>query len=127
MGIAHLTMATRDVEATCAFFVAALGWQRVLRPQNIRCKAAWLRITADQELHLLEIEDFEPSPFEEEFGRHIAVEFPRSEFDALKARLTEHGAELIAPQRDTPFERFFFKDPNGYAFEVVESDRPSET
>ena len=30
-------------------------------------------------------------------------------------------AELIAPQREAPFERFFFRDPvNGYVFEIVE-------
>ena len=127
MGIAHMTIATRNVEATCKFFEAVLDWPRISRPENIHCRAAWLRIAPSQELHLIEVDDFQPSRFEQEFGRHIAVEFPRSEFDALKARLTEHGAELIAPQRDTPFDRFFFKDPNGYAFEVVETNRPSES
>ena len=27
---------------------------------------------------------------------------------------------LIEPLRETPFERFFFRDQNGYVFEVVE-------
>ncbi|MCP3693945.1 MAG: hypothetical protein GY917_17205, partial [Planctomycetaceae bacterium] len=35
-------------------------------------------------------------------------------------RLTENGADLIDPQRETPFERFFFRDPNGYIFEVID-------
>ena len=78
-----------------------------------------MRICADQELHLLEVSDFEASVFEREFGRHVAVAFPIEEFAALKHRLVENGAELIAPQRETPFERFFFRDPNGYVFEIV--------
>jgi hypothetical protein len=35
-----------------------------------------------------------------------------------------HGAELIEPERSTPFERFFFREPvNGYVFEVIEEAR----
>ena len=33
---------------------------------------------------------------------------------------------LIAPERPTPFERFFFRDPNGYVFEVVAAEREPE-
>jgi catechol 2,3-dioxygenase-like lactoylglutathione lyase family enzyme len=42
-----------------------------------------------------------------------------AQFPALKQRLRDHGAELIEPRRETPFERFFFRDPNGSVFEVV--------
>ena len=74
----------------------------------------------------LHVEDFEPSPFEAEFGRHIALFHPGSEFDGLRTRLVEQGAELIDPLRETPFERFFFRDPNGYVFEVIEADHVPE-
>ena len=36
------------------------------------------------------------------------------------------GATLIAPERPTPFERFFFRDPDGYVFEVVAAERGPE-
>jgi hypothetical protein len=41
-------------------------------------------------------------------------------------RLVEHGAELIEAERETPFARFFFRDPSGYFFEVVEADYAPE-
>jgi len=41
-------------------------------------------------------------------------------------RLAKRGAELIDPIRETPFERFFFRDPNGYIFEVVDADHAPE-
>ena len=47
-------------------------------------------------------------------------------FASLKERLTERGAELIDPIRETLFERFFFRDPNGYIFEVVDAGREPE-
>jgi catechol 2,3-dioxygenase-like lactoylglutathione lyase family enzyme len=127
MSFAHLTLATRDVEKSREFFINALGWQPVNRPGNIGLQAAWLSMGPDQELHLVHVADFEPSPFEKEFGRHLAVAFPLTEFPELKRRLEERGAELIEPIRETPFERFFFLSPEGYMFEVVDADRQPET
>ena len=126
-GFAHITLATRSVERSAEFFAAALGWSPIDRPSNIGCPAAWLRIAPGQELHLIEVRDFAVSEFEKEFGRHLAVTFPGSEFDALKSRLLQGGAELIPPERPTPFERFFFRDPNGYLFEVIEAGHEPET
>jgi catechol 2,3-dioxygenase-like lactoylglutathione lyase family enzyme len=124
MPLAHVTLATRDVPGTRRFFAESLGWKPIEKPGNIPREAAWLEIAPGQELHLLHVPDFAPSPFEREFGRHIAISYARTEFAGLKERLVQHGAELIAPIRETPFERFFFRDPNGYIFEVVEAERP---
>ena len=126
MSFAHLTLATRDVIASRDFFAGTLGWEPIERPGNIDVEAAWLRIVPGQELHLLRVPDFEPSDFEQEFGRHFAVEHPVAGFAGLKERLVEGGAELIDPIRETPFERFFFRDPNGYVFEVVDAKRTPE-
>ena len=126
MSIAHFTLATRDVTATRDFFAETIGWEPIGSPDNVEVDAAWLRITPGQELHLLRVPDFEPSDFEREFGRHFAVEYQVDGFPALKERLTERGAELIDPIRETPFERFFFRDINGYIFEVVDAGRTPE-
>jgi catechol 2,3-dioxygenase-like lactoylglutathione lyase family enzyme len=126
MPLAHFTLATRDVRGSEAFFAATLQWRPIRRPNNIGRPAAWLEISPGQELHLVEVATFEPSAFEAEFGRHVAVAMPRDDFDGLKGRLRAHGAALIEPQRPTPFSRFFFRDPNGYVFEVVEAERAPE-
>ena len=122
MTFAHFTLATRDVETSSLFFQNTLGWAPISQPDNINRNADWLNITENQQLHLLLVAGFEPSPFEAEFGRHFAIFQPGSEFSDLKQRLVEHGATLIDPLRDTPFERFFFQDPNGYVFEVIDQD-----
>ena len=80
----------------------------------------WLDIGGGQQLHVFHVEGFEASAFEREFGRHIALYHRGRDFGALKQRLTAQGATLIAPERDTPYERFFFREPvNGYVFEVI--------
>ncbi len=119
MPVAHITLAVRDVRRAGRFFTDALGWRPLDRPNNIPMPAAWLEIAPGQELHLVEVPDYQPSPFDREYGRHIAIAFPQQEFAALKQRLERHGARLVAPLRETPFERFFFVDPDGYVFEVV--------
>lgn len=124
MSFAHLTLPTRDVEQTTAFFENTLGYSRNPVPGNSPVAALWLDLGRGQEMHVFLVEGFEVSPFEREFGRHVAVFYPLSQFPALKERLVAQGAELIAPLRETPFERFFFREPvNGYVFEVIDEAR----
>ncbi len=120
MGFAHLTIATRDVEATAAFYENTLNWRRVGVPANSPVEVAWIEIAPGQHLHILRRDDWESSKFDTEFGRHVAVFFDGRKFDELKQKLKEHGGEVIDAIRPTPFERFFFKDPNGYMFEVID-------
>ncbi len=120
MGFAHFTMATRDVRQSARFLQETMGWRPIDRPGNIATPAAWLEIAPGQEIHLVQIDDFAPSAFEREYGRHLAVTYPRDGFAGLKQRLSAEGAEVIAATRPTAFERFFFRSPDGYVFEVVE-------
>ena len=124
MSLAHLTLPTRDVERTAAFLEQTLGYARDPLPDNIPCETVWLSIGRGQQLHVFFVEGFEVSPFEQEFGRHVALFYPRQQFEGLKDRLRQRGAELIEPLRATPFERFFFREPvNGYVFEVIDQAR----
>jgi catechol 2,3-dioxygenase-like lactoylglutathione lyase family enzyme len=124
MSLAHLTLATQHVERTATFFERTLGYHRTAVDANAPSEAVWLDIGRGQEMHVLYVEGFSLTPYEREFGRHVAVSHPRADFDALKRRLTAEGAELIAPLRATPFERFFFREPiNGYVFEVIDAER----
>ena len=122
MTFAHLTLAVRSVPRAAKFFSTALGWRIIHQPGNIDLTAAWLEIAPSQQLHLLEVADFEPSPFEREFGRHFAFFHPGRDFADFKERLVANGATLVDAIRPTPFERFFFRDPNGYYFEVIDRD-----
>jgi catechol 2,3-dioxygenase-like lactoylglutathione lyase family enzyme len=120
MSFAHITFPTRDVERTAAFLERTLGYTRAARPNNSPVDTVWLDIGRGQQIHVIFIDGFEVSPFEDEFGRHLAVFYPHQEFADLKQRLIDHGAALIDPLRPSPFERFFFREPvNGYVFEII--------
>ncbi|MEN3338533.1 MAG: hypothetical protein V7647_2209 [Acidobacteriota bacterium] len=125
MSLAHLTLPTQHVDRTASFFERTLGYSRNAVPGNSPVEALWLDIGRGQEMHVFYVEGFEVSPFEGEFGRHVALFHPLADFPGLKERLTREGAVLMDPLRATPFERFFFREPvNGYVFEVVDQDQP---
>ena len=124
MSLAHLTLPTREVEKTAAFLEETLGYVRDPVPANVPDETVWLNIGRGQQMHVFFVEGFEVSPFEQEFGRHVALFYPLQEFAGLKERLRQRGAEIFAPLRPTPFERFFFREPvNGYVFEVIDQAR----
>lgn len=122
MSLAHFTMATRDAETTASFFEQIFGWKRLHVPSNTDVLAIWLDIGRDQQMHVLQIAGFEVSPFEKEFGRHFAFFFPAAELPEIRRRLSDAGVEVIPAIRETPFERFFFQDPTGYMWEVIDQD-----
>lgn len=124
MTLAHLTLPTTRVQETAALLERTLGFRRKAVAANSPVEAVWLDLGRGQELHVLYVEGFRVSPFEGEFGRHIALFHPLADFPALKARLQAGGAELLDEIRPTPFERFFFREPvNGYVFEVIDDAR----
>jgi len=124
VSLAHLTLATRFVERTAVFFERTLGYTRDPVPSNVMDESVWLNVGGRQQIHLVYVDGFEVSPFENEFGRHVAVYYPLEGFDGLKQRLAGDGAEVVPPLRSTSFDRFFFREPiNGYVFEVIDQGR----
>ena len=121
---AHLTLPTQRVEETTRFIEATLGYRRKSVPANSPVDARWLDIGHGQELHVFYVEGFEVSPFEAEFGRHVALFHPIDDFPALRRRIVDAGGELVEPLRATPFQRLFFREPiNGYLFELIDRER----
>lgn len=122
MSFAHLTLATRDVAATAEFYRDIFGWENTPKAKNSAVDIEWLDIGKGQQLHILGVADFEVSGFEREYGRHVAFFASAADLPGLKQRLAERKIDLIEPKRPTPFERIFFKDPNGYTIEVIDQD-----
>lgn len=121
---AHVTLPTQHVEETTRFLEKTLGYVRKPGPANSPVDVRWIDIGQGQELHVFFVEGFVVSPFEAEFGRHVALFHPLHDFSALRRRITEAGGVFIEPLRSTPFERLFFREPvNGYLFELIDSER----
>jgi hypothetical protein len=120
LSLAHLTLPTKNVEATARFLQEMLGYPRDPAPANSPVETIWLATGDGRQLHIVYVADFAVSPFEGEFGRHIAVSFPDKQMIALRERLASAGAQAMDPLRPSAQQRFFFREPvNGYVFEVI--------
>jgi catechol 2,3-dioxygenase-like lactoylglutathione lyase family enzyme len=120
MSLAHLTLPTLAVERTARFLEETLGFTRDPPPANSPMETVWLATGGGQQIHIVHVEGFEVSPFEGEFGRHIAIFRPAGEIAALIERLRAAGVHPMQPLRPSAHERFFFREPvNGYVFEVI--------
>lgn len=120
MRLAHLTLPTQHVGRTARFLERTLGCARKPVPANSPVEAVWLDLGDGQEMHVLHVDGFIVSPFEGEFGRHVALQHAGADLPALRQRLAEEGAEIIEPLRPAAVERFFVREPiNGYVFEIV--------
>ncbi len=70
MSLAHLTLATREVEKTAAFLEKTLGYGRDPIPENSPCEVVWLNIGRRLVQHGAElIEPLRATPFERFFFR----------------------------------------------------------
>src|SRR5262249_54325571 len=120
LSLAHLTLPTADVERTARFFQEMLGYPRDPVPANSPVETVWLAIGGGQQIHIVYVEGFAVSPFEGEFGRHVAILLPAQEMIALRERLRAAGVQVREPIRPSAHQRFFFREPvNGYVFEVI--------
>ena len=123
MSLAHFTIPTRDVDGTTEFFLNLMGWREIPVPDNVEVQVRWLDLGRGAQMHELGIDDFEVSPFEKEYGRHFAFFVSADRLVDIKERLPrDYGIPVQPPLRATPFERFFFNDPNGYLIEVIDQD-----
>ena len=131
MSLAHLAMGSRDVVATADFLCAALGWERIPSPANAPVDVAWIDLSPQRDrshqIHFIHVPDFQASPFEREFGRHMAVFHAGHDMQSARQRIRELGGEVLEAIRPTPFDRFFFREPvNGYVFEVIHREAWAE-
>ena len=123
MSLAHFTIPTRDVDGTPEFFLNLMGWWEIPVPDNVEVKVRWLDLGRGAQMPVLGVDDFEVSPFEREYGRHFAFFVSADRLVDIKERLPrDYGIPVQSPLRETPFERFFFNDPNGYLIEVIDRD-----
>jgi hypothetical protein len=99
LSLGHLTLPMAEVERTARFLQKMLGYLRDPAPANSPVETVWLAMGGGQQMHIVYVEDFVVSPFEGEFGRHIAILVPAQEMIALRERLAAAGAQVTEPLR----------------------------
>ena len=112
----HVALHVADVERSRRFYSDVLGLEELPRPA-FSFPGAWLRLGADQELHL--IGDRTQPVHSHNRGTHFALRVP-SIADA-EAHLKVRGLEYTGPKRrpDGAWQ-IFIVDPDGHYVELCE-------
>jgi catechol 2,3-dioxygenase-like lactoylglutathione lyase family enzyme len=123
MAFDHVTLPTREFDATVKFVERVLEFPRIAAPENLPIRAAWYDVGDYQQLHVLErvepdVAAARPAS-EDEFARHIAFRFPQARWLRIRNQLAAKHVDIIPPKRESDVSRFFVLDPNGYCLEFV--------
>lgn len=124
----HVSIVSRDLEASRWFYCEVLGMDEVPRPQNFTFAGAWFR-QGGAEIHLIHQSeavqaagDAANHPTETRdltFARHFALQV--SDMDTLVQRLSAHGIALAhgpRPRGDGPAQAYVY-DPDGHLIELT--------
>jgi glyoxylase I family protein len=110
-GVHHVSLNVTDAEVATRFYVDVLGMtERDDRP-DLPFDGAWLQ-SGDQQIHLLEVADFDPPK-----GQHFALRV--ADLDAARTHLGLHGVKVSEPS-ELPGVciQSFFQDPTGNLIEL---------
>ncbi len=108
----HVSINGADVEPTAPFYTEVLGMKTLERP-DFPFNGRWLQTPGGGEVHLIEVEGWQPPK-----GQHWA--FRVEDIEATVAELREKGVEVKDPKAlpGTTARQTFFFDPSGNMIEL---------
>lgn len=121
IAIHHVSLIVKDTGRAVAFYNQVLGLPVSLSRPEMGFSGAWLDITEDQQIHLLEVPDPYAAAVKPEHGgrdRHVA--FRIQGIDDLRERL-ENAAVAYTLSRSGR-RALFCRDPDGNTLEFIEAD-----
>ena len=106
----HISLNVADTDSAVAFYVDALGFEPIERPE-MGFSGAWLQI-GSQQLHLLEV-DNHAAPKGQHFALHV------EDIHAAREHLIKNGVKVSSPtELGGVCLQCFFKDPSGNLLEL---------
>lgn len=119
--IHHASVIVADVERSLAFYTDVLGLEADPARPDLGYNGAWLKVSAEQQLHLLELPNPDPvSGRPEHVGRDRHTAYRVSDLDEIIARLER--AEITFTRSRSGRRAAFCRDPDGNGVELVEAD-----
>ena len=122
-GVHHLALICSDVERTICFYQDVLGFPLIELLENRDYSGSNHFFHDIGNGNLLAFFDFPGlglEPAVEALGgvQHIAISVTPEQFEALKARLDQHGIPYVGPDRGIT-NSVYFRDPDGIQIELL--------
>ncbi|WP_305906408.1 VOC family protein [Methylomarinum sp. Ch1-1] len=113
----HASLIVSDTQQSLHFYANVLGMQQVPRP-NLPFPGAWLKIGAQQQIHLLELDNPDPTTGRPKHGgrdRHVALTVK----DIAPVKDSLEKANIAYTLSISGRQALFCRDPDGNAIEII--------
>lgn len=115
----HASLLVSDLERSLDFYCGILGFQRDLSRPEMKFPGAWLKVGANQQLHLLQLPNPDPvNGRPEHAGRDRHTAFNINNIENLKTKL-DHAA-VIYTLSFSGRDALFCRDPDGNGLEFIQ-------
>lgn len=118
LGFNHVSMIVADTKRALVFYHDILGLQIAENRPNLTFSGAWLIITDQQQIHLLEVPNPDPQQRPIHGGRDRHVAFNVGNLEAIQRRLKAH--EIAYTMSKSGRKAIFCRDFDANTLELIE-------
>ncbi len=118
LGFDHVSMIVADTERALVFYRDILGLQVATNRPDLEFKGAWLIITNQQQIHLLEVPNPDSLQRPEHGGRDRHAALRVSDLENLRLRLEANGIAYTISKSGR--KALFCRDFDGNTLEFIE-------
>ncbi len=120
LGFDHVSMVVADTERALGFYRDILELKVADNRPNLAFAGAWLIITEQQQIHLLEVPNPDPLQRPEHGGRDRHAAFRVNALDKIQMRLEEY--DIAYTMSKSGRKALFCRDFDGNTLEFIESN-----
>ena len=118
LGIDHVSMVVADTEQALVFYRDILKLKIAENRPDLAFAGAWLIVTDQQQIHLLEVPNPDPLKRPEHGGRDRHTAFRVTGLDEIRKRLDEHS--IVYTVSKSGRNALFCRDFDGNTLEFIE-------
>jgi len=117
LGFDHISIIVADTERALVFYHQILGMEIATNRPNLPFLGAWVMVTEQQLIHLLEVTNPDPLQRPKHGGRdrHIAIRV--SHFEEIRIRLNDHN--ILYTMSKSGRKALFCRDFDGNTLEFI--------
>lgn len=118
LSIHHISFVISNLEHAMEFYGKVLGLKVNESRPNLSFDGYWFNINETQQIHLLQVDNFDPAERPEHGGRDRHAAFKVTDLDGLAVRLDNNAITYTMSKSGR--KALFVRDPDGNTLELIQ-------
>lgn len=118
IAIHHVSVVVADIDKSLVFYCRILGLLQDESRPDFSFSGVWLHINADQQIHLIQVENPDSTERPEHGGRDRHAAFKVKDIALIQSALERNHISYTKSQSGRP--ALFCRDPDGNTLEIME-------